>query len=178
MAAPKKPVTVKQGRTVPVRVVKTATPRPVAPIPASTPVPVAVPAPKKTTAAPQGKQAQPKSVSDRRTLMWAGVVIVTGIILVLWVGFMKRDLTSSSNSNDSFFTKIFYDVKNVFTSFHLPATNSGNANDRALNDLRNRTFPAVNTSGTFVTGNVNQNLNTNATNSSTNTNSLTNTVTP
>jgi len=176
MAAPKKPApSPKRERTVPVRIVKSV----------RSARPVQEPA---TTPAPAGQQQDRpfRPMSNKRKLMWAGVIIVSTIILVLWVGYMQQTLTASSNSNDSFFTKIGHDLKDAFSKFRWPGSNAENTNERELNELRNSVFPEIkvqdSTTSTATNGNTNvtTNMNTNQNvngNANTNVNSTTNAAT-
>lgn len=119
--------------------------------------------------------------------MWAGVIIVSAIILVLWVGYMQQTLTASSNSNDSFFTKIGQDLKDAFSKFRWPGLNNENTNEHELNELRNSVFPeikvqdSVPSTATNENANVTTNVNTNQHangNANANVNSATNAATP
>ncbi len=167
----------KRERAVPVRVVRTARPvrQEIAELtPMSAPV--------------TPMKQQPKSpMNNRRKMMWTGVIVVSAVVFVLWIGYMKQSLTTSSNNNDSFFTKIARDLKDVFSKFKLPGSNTENANDRALNELRNSVFPEikVENTNTVVNSNANNGLNANTNvntvsniNLNVNTNATTNTVTP
>jgi hypothetical protein len=125
-------------------------------------------------------------MGSRRKMMWAGVVIVSAIILVLWVGYMQQTLTASSNSNDSFFTKIGRELQDAFSKFRWPSSNTENTNERELNELRNSVFPEIKVQNsntptainenTNATTNVNTNQNVNE-NANTNVTSATNAAT-
>ncbi len=162
----------KKERVVPVRVVR--------PVRSERPEPnVQEPTPDRTPSVPQQKRSPP--MNGRRKLMWAGVIAVSIVVFVLWVGYMKQGLASSSDGNDSFFTKIGRDLKDAFGKLKFPGFNRENTNDRALNELRNSVFPDINVQNTNSghSTNVNQNANSNVNvNGNSNVNTTTNAATP
>lgn len=153
MAGPKRPTKANKGRTqvVPIRVVKPSIARP--PATAATMMPQQV----ERKRGKVRQQRLPKSESDRRMLMWGGVILIAVVIFVAWIGFIQSDLSRRSGS-DTLLSKIRSEFTDFLNRVHLLRTNANtNATDPELEDLRKRVFPEVKDQE-FSTG-ANENVN-------------------
>lgn len=148
MPGAKRAISGKKNRTqvVPVRVVKSTAPR-------RTETPASV-----TTERLRPRRKLPKSERDRRTLMWAGVVLVALIVFIAWIGFVRSDLARQSGS-DNLLGKIRSELSAFFGKLKLfkSANDNTNAVDPELQDLRNRVFPEIKDQQFTTNGNRNPN---------------------
>ena len=123
-----------RSKTVPVRVITSPRP-PLRTHPSSSES-------SQPAALPSRQQNVPTKERNKRRMMWAGVTIVSLFIFILWIGYAQQVLTSQQGGQQTFLSKIFKDVADVFKKFpgFSPPVN---ARDKELNDLRNRVFPEI-----------------------------------
>jgi hypothetical protein len=90
--------------------------------------------------------------------MWLGVAASMLVILVVWVLTLGWNLSKTSGS-DSLLGKIRTELTAFFSRFTSKNSQNTNTDDKALQDLRNRTFPEIRDQE-FQTDNGNANVNT------------------
>lgn len=133
-----------RGKSVPVRIVKNSAPRP---------------RPVSRVVRESSRPTRPGG--DRRTLMWVGVISVTAVIFVGWIGFIRSDL-SRPGGTDTFWSTLgdefstFIRTMKPFQGSNDSGANRNGAVNDGLDDVRQQVFPDLDDQS-FTTGNQNAN---------------------
>lgn len=101
--------------------------------------------------------------------MWLGVVSVGLIILIVWILTLKWNLSTTSGS-DSLLGKIRTELTSFFSRFTTKKNTNVNAEDKALQELRERVFPEIKDQEFQTTNTSGNNINSVNTNSGSNVN--------
>jgi len=106
-------------------------------------------------------------MSDRRMLMWGGVIVLTAVIFMAWLGFV-RDYMSNTSTSDTLMSKLRAEFSDFFGRWQpipkQPATNGNSNASQSVNENANgnmNTNEAVNENAN-ANLNDNDNANTNA----------------